>query len=46
MEKIKFHVALIIGKLVAFTVNIISKDRGTNLSGRYAYKICKQLQQT
>lgn len=41
MEKIKFQIALIVGKIVAFTVNIIAKDRGTNLSGKYAYKICK-----
>lgn len=41
MKKIKFHVALIVGKLVAFVVGIVSKDRGTNLSGKYAYKICK-----
>ncbi len=40
MKSIKFYIALIVGKLVAIAVNIISKDRGTNLSGKYAYKIC------
>lgn len=41
MKRVKFHIALIVGKIIAFIVNIIAKDRGTNLSGRYAYKICK-----
>ena len=41
MKKIKFHIALIVGKTIAFIVNIIAKGRGTNLSGKYAYKICK-----
>ncbi len=41
MEKIKFHIALIVGKIIAFMVNIVAKDRGTNLSGSYAYKISK-----
>lgn len=39
MEKFKFYIALIIGKIVAFLVNIVAKGRGTNLSGKIAYKI-------
>lgn len=41
MGKIKFYIALTIGKLAAFAVNIVAKGRGTNISGRYAYKISK-----
>lgn len=41
MEKLKFYIALIVGKMTAFIVNLVAKERGTNLSGKYAYKICK-----
>ena len=41
MEKFKFHIALIVGKIIACIVNIVAKGRGTNLSGKYAYKISK-----
>lgn len=27
--------------MTAFIVNLVAKERGTNLSGKYAYKICK-----
>lgn len=37
----KFYVAFFIGKILAFLINIISKDRGTNMPGEIAYKIDK-----
>lgn len=41
MESVKFYLALILGKIIAFVVNIISKEGGTNFPGKYAYKISK-----
>lgn len=41
MEKLKFYIALIIGKIITFIVNLVVKERKTNISGKYAYKICK-----
>lgn len=39
MKKIKFIITLWIAKLVAFVVNIIDKNRGTNYSGKIANKL-------
>ncbi len=41
MKKIKFYIALIVGKMITFIVNIFAKERKTNISGKCAYKICK-----
>ena len=38
---IKFYIALYIGKILMFIINIISKGRGTNMPGEMAYKIDK-----
>ena len=39
MKKLRFLFALTVGKLICFLVNIIDKERGTNLAGKYACKI-------
>lgn len=39
MKKIRFIITLWIAKLVAFAVNIIDKNRGTNYSGKIANKL-------
>lgn len=38
---VKFYVALFVGKIFAFIINIVSKGRGTNMPGEIAYKIDK-----
>lgn len=32
MKKFKFYIALIVGRVVAFMVNIIDKEKGSNIS--------------
>lgn len=41
VKKLKFLFALLVGKLICVAVNIIDKERGTNLAGLYACKIQK-----
>ena len=41
MEKIKFLLALWVGKFLAFATNLVAKGRGTNIPGAYANKIQK-----
>lgn len=36
-----FGLTLIIGKTVAFLANVVDKQRGTNISGKVATKLCK-----
>ena len=43
MKKIKFIIALWIGKMLAVATRIVSKERGTNIPGSFAMKICKDL---
>ena len=37
----KFIIALIVGKIIAFFTKLVSKERGTNIPGAYANKIKK-----
>ena len=41
MKKLRFLFALFVGKFICAVVNIIAKDRGTNIAGIYACKIQK-----
>ena len=41
MKKIQFLCALIVGKIVCALVNIIDKEKGTNIAGKVACKIQK-----
>ena len=41
MKKLKFLVALWVGKFLAFLTRLVSKERGTNIPGAYANKIQK-----
>ena len=41
MKKIKFIVALWIGKIVVILTKIIDKERGTNVPGAFAFKVSK-----
>lgn len=41
MRKFKFYIALWIGKLLDKIINIVDKERGTNLPGKVAFKISK-----
>ena len=41
MKKLRFLLALWLGKLICILVNIIDKERGTNIAGIYACKIQK-----
>lgn len=40
MNRFKFLFALTVGKLCAFAVSIISKERGSNIAGQIALKFC------
>ena len=39
MKKLRFWFALILGKLICKAVDLIDKERGTNIAGIYACKI-------
>lgn len=41
MKKIRFLFALFIGKIICFLVNIINKEKGTNIAGVFACKLQK-----
>lgn len=41
MKKVKFIIALYVGKILALLTKVISKKRGTNIPGAYANKIKK-----
>lgn len=41
MNKIKFLIALYFGKILALLARLVSKERGTNISGAYALKVNK-----
>lgn len=41
LKKLQFLLALWVGKLICVLVNLIDKERGTNLAGKYACKIQK-----
>ena len=43
MKKIRFYCALYMGKLCAFAIRLLAKDRGTNLPGKVALKIAPDL---
>ena len=41
MKKLKFLLALWVGKIIVVLTKILSKERGTNVPGVYAFKISK-----
>lgn len=41
MKKFKFYIALIVGRVVAFMVNIIDKEKGSIFLGKIACKLCR-----
>ncbi len=43
MKKLRFLLALWLGKFICLLVNFISKERGTNIAGIYALKIQKDM---
>ena len=42
MKKLRFLIALWVGKFLAFLTKLVSKERGTNIPGAYANKIQKE----
>lgn len=43
MSKIRFLLAILIGKIVILMINIVDKRRGSNLSGEIAMKFCPNM---
>ncbi len=41
MKRIRFFIALIVGKVLVFLTRLVSKERGTNIPGAYSNKILK-----
>ncbi|MBR6034395.1 MAG: DUF1727 domain-containing protein [Clostridia bacterium] len=41
MERVRFVIALFVGKILVFLTKLVSKERGTNIPGAYANKIKK-----
>lgn len=46
MKKFKFYIALIVGRVVAFMVNIIDKEKGSNISRKNRMQIMQRFHNT